>query len=56
MRQPADIRETTAVAAATAATVMGMGNAAPLPSQDLETTITTTPANDHCGGGSWHLE
>ena len=56
MRQPAGKRETTvaaAAAAAAAAPVMVTGNAAPPPSWDLATTITTTPANDHCGGGSW---
>ena len=62
MQQPAGKRETTvaavavAVAAAAAATVMATGNAAPPLSRDLATTITMTPANDHCGGGSWHRE
>ena len=55
MQQPAGKREMTAVAAA-AATVMATRNAVPAPSRDLATTITMTPANDHCGGGSWHRE
>jgi hypothetical protein len=56
MGQPAGKRETTAVAVARVATVMATGNAAPPLSRDLATTITTKPANDHCGGGSWRRE
>jgi hypothetical protein len=37
-------------AAQATATVMGMGNAAPPPSRDLATTITTLTVNDHVAG------
>ena len=56
MRQPAGERETTAAAAAAAATVMATGNSAPPLSRDLATTITTTPASNHCSEGSWRCE
>ena len=56
MRQPTGKIEMTAVAMAAGATVMATGNAAPPSLWDSTTTITTTPANNHCGGVSWRRE